>query len=158
MKIRVRMEDFGTKEELKAGRKLMREKVKEGLKEAGQRTVLPAAKRGAPAIVSQALTTKAAAKGAFLTTLGPRKLDNITGLLNFGGSPRDVIRPKKKKALRFRGGDGFVVVASIGEEGRPRARYKGKHFLEKAIKGAQPAFEELSLKKVLEAFGTLAES
>lgn len=155
MKIRVRMEDFATKEELKAGRKLMREKMKEGLKEAGQRAVLPAAKRGAPAIVAQALTTKAAAKGAFLTTIGPRKLDNITGLLNFGGTPHDIIRPKHKQALRIRGTS--VVVASIGAEGRPRARYKGKHFLEKAIKGAQPIFEELSMKKVLEAFGTLAE-
>jgi hypothetical protein len=155
MKIRVRMEDFGTKEELKAGRKLMRAKVKEGLKEAGQRAVLPAAKRGAPAIVAQALTTKAVAKGAFLTTIGPRKWDRITGLLNFGGSPRDVIRPKEKQALHIRGTS--VVVASIGAEGRPRARYKGKHFLEAAIKGAQPAFEEITLPKVLEAFGTLAE-
>src|SRR4051812_12359987 len=102
MRIHARLEDFETKEALKAGRKLLRSKVKEGLKEAGQRAVLPEAKRAAPAIVAQTLTTKASARGAYLTTLGPRKGDDITGLLNFGGWPRGVIRPKRAQALHIR--------------------------------------------------------
>jgi hypothetical protein len=168
--IRARFQDFGTKEELKAGRSILRSKVKEGLKEAAQRAVLPVAKRGAPAIAAQALTTKSTAKGAYLTTIGPRKLDSITGLLNFGGNPRGFIYPKKKQALRLRGTN--IVVDHIGAvgiergvygikfqqtEGRIRARYKGKHFLEAAIDGALPAYEALTMPKVLEAFGTLAE-
>lgn len=170
MIIRARFEDFGTKEELKAGRRLLRQKVREGMHEAAQRAVLPVAKRGAPAIAAQALTTKAVSKGAYLTTIGPRKFDSITGLLNFGGNPRGFIYPKKKQALRLRGTN--IVVASIGAvgvekgvygikyqqtQGRIRARYKGQHFLEKAIEGALPAYEALTMPKVLEAFGTLAE-
>lgn len=172
MIIRARFEDFGTKEELKAGRRLLRSKVKEGMHEAAQRAVLPVAKRGAPAIAAQALTTKAAAKGAYLTTIGPRKLDSITGLLNFGGTPRGAIYPTKRQALRIRGTN--IVVAAISPTtrgtkrsvvelnagyvgGEIRARYKGQHFLEKAIEGALPAYEALTMPKVLEAFGTLAD-
>lgn len=155
MIVRARFEDFGTKEELKEGRRLLREKTKEGLKEATQRAVLPVAKRGAPAIAAQALTTKAVPKGAFITTIGPRKLDKIVGLLNFGGQPRDIIRPKRARGLHIRGTE--IWAGAIGAEGRPRARYKGKHFLEKAIADALPAFEAITEQKILEAFGTLAE-
>jgi hypothetical protein len=156
MKVRLRLEDFETHEDIKAARKLIRGKVKEGLKEAGQRAVLPEAKRRAPAIVAEFLTTKANAKGAYLTTLGPRKFDDIAGLLDFGGYPEDVIRPKRKKAIAFRGNAGMVVVASVGEEGRPRARYKGSHFLEAAINNALPVMEVVSMLKIREAFGGLA--
>jgi hypothetical protein len=149
VKVRVRFEDFGTRAELKVARALVREGVKEGIKEAGQRAVLPEAKRGAPAIVSQVLTTKATTGGAYLTTLGPRKGDDITGLLNFGGQPRDVIRPKRKQALRLRNTN--IVVEAVGEPGRPRARYKGGHFLEAAISRSVPLMEALAEQKVMEA-------
>ncbi len=154
MRIHARLENFETKEALKAGRKLLRDKVKEGLKEAGQRAVLPEAKRAAPAIVAQALTTKATARGAYLTTIGPRKGDDITGLLNFGGWPRDVIRPKRAQALQIRGTT--IVVSAVGAEGRPRAHYKGAHFLEAAINRSVPLMEAIAEQKVMEAFGGLA--
>jgi hypothetical protein len=148
--LRVRLEDFQTKEDLAEGRRLIREKVKEGLKEAGQRAVLPEAKRRSPAIVAQALTTKATTRGAYLTTIGPRKFDNITGLLNFGGSPKGQIVPTKAKALHFRSGN--VIVAAVGEPGKPRARYRGKGFLEAAINIATPQMEAIASEKVFEAF------
>lgn len=154
MKIHARLEGFETRAQLKAARRLLSLKVKEGLKEAGQRAVLPEAKRGAPAIGAHALTTKATTRGAYLTTLGPRKSDDILGLLNFGGEPRDVIRPKRAKALQIRGTT--VVVAAVGDTGRPRARYKGAHFLEAAINRSVPLMEEIAEAKVMEAFGELA--
>jgi hypothetical protein len=154
MIVRARLDSFQTREELKAGRRLLRDRVKEGLKEAGQRAVLPEAKRAAPAVISHALTTKATTRGAYLTTLGRRKDDDITGLLNFGGQPKDVIRPRRMEALHIRGTN--VVVASIGHEGRPRARYKGKHFLEAAISRSVPMMERITADKVMEAFGRSA--
>jgi hypothetical protein len=155
VKVRLRLEDFETHEEIKAARKLINRKTKEGMKEAAQRAVLPEAKRGAPAIVAQALTTKATTRGAYLTTLGRRKLDDITGLLNFGGQPEDVIRPQRRKALAFRGAGGAVVVEAVGRAGRPRARYKGAHFLEAAIARCVPAMEAITAVKIREAFGAL---
>jgi len=149
--VRARLEGFQTREELRAGRKLLRERVKEGLKEAGQRAVLPEAKRRAPSIIAHALTTKATTRGAYLTTLGRRKDDDITGLLNFGGQPEDVIRPRRKQALRLRGTS--VIVAAVGEDGRPRARYRGQHFLEEAIRRSVPEMERIAADKVMEAFG-----
>jgi hypothetical protein len=148
----VRFEDFGTKEELRAGRRLVRLRYVEAIREAGQRAILPVAKRFAPAIVAHYLTTKANTRGAFLTTIGSFQYDNIAGLLNFGGAVKGKLRPRRKEALFFQGPAGGVIVASVGEEGQIRARYEGQHFLEKAIDAGVPAMEALALKKVEEAF------
>lgn len=151
MRTHVRFEDFGTKEELKVARRLVRQRVAEAIREAGQRAILPKAKMAAPAVVAHYLTTKAVTKGAFLTTLGSRKYDNITGLLNFGGQVRGKLLPKTAQALYLRGPN--VIVASVGEEGEVRARYEGQHFLEIAIEAGVPEMERLALKNVEEAFG-----
>jgi hypothetical protein len=150
MRINAHLEGFETREDLKRGRKLLRERIKAGLKEAGQRAVLPEAKRSSPAIVAQALMTKATTRGAYLTTLGPRKHDDIAGLLNFGGSPKGAIRPRRAKALRLRGTG--IVVEQVGEVGQVRARYRGRHFLEAAINRAVPEMERIAADKVMEAF------
>jgi hypothetical protein len=155
--IRARLEDFETKEEIKAAKKLIRVKTKEGLKDASQRAVLPEAKRLAPAIAAATLTTKATTQGAFLTTLGPRKGDDITGLLNFGGYQKGVMRPrtKRKRALSFNWHGTPIVVSSIGQSGRERAHWKGAHFLEAAINDSVGAMEAITAQKVQEAFGRL---
>lgn len=158
MIIRARLEDFGTREEVKAAKKLVRVKTKEGLKEASQRAVLPEAKRGAPPIAAATLTTKATTLGAYLTTIGPRKGDDITGLLNFGGYQKGVMRPRRKQtqALSFVWRGAVVVVSAIGHGGAPRAHWKGAHFLEAAISRSVPEMEQITAQKVREAFGSLA--
>ncbi|HET9199244.1 MAG TPA: hypothetical protein VFN92_13440 [Solirubrobacterales bacterium] len=150
MRVHVRFEDFGEREALKAARKVVRLRYAEAIREAGQRAVLPRAKRRAPGVVGHYLTTKATLRGAYLTTIGKRVYDNIAGLLNFGGYVKGKLQPKRAKALYLR--DYNVVVASVGEEGKVRARYKGQHFLEAAISEGVPAMEELAIKKVAEAF------
>lgn len=146
-----RFEGFETKEELKAARKGFRIAYTRAIREAGQRVILPLAKRAAPAIAGHALTTKANTKGAYITTLGPRKSDDIIGLVNFGGTQRGKIVPKDAQALFLR--EKGIVVASVGKEGEIRARYKGNHFLERAIDAGVPEMEHRAEKYVMEAFG-----
>ena len=150
MRARVRIEDVGTREDLKAGRKLARVRYTEAIREASQRTILPRAKMRAPGVVAHYFTTKATTRGAYITTIGKRVFDDIAGLINFGGYLKGKIVPRKKKALYLR--EYGAVVASVGEEGKVRARFVGQHYLEAAIDEGVPAMEELALKKVTAAF------
>jgi hypothetical protein len=152
MRAHVRFEDFGNREALKAARKTVRIRYTQAIREAGQRAILPLAKMAAPSVVGHYLATKANTKGAYLTTLGARKFDNIAGLLNFGGVVKGKIKPKRRGVKALRIPNLGVIVASVGEEGQIRARYEGQHFLEKAIDAGVPAMEEMALRKVEEAF------
>jgi hypothetical protein len=154
-KFRVRVDAERTSAEFKLARKLVRSKAKQGLKEAGQRSLLPPVKRAAPAVVSPYLTTKATARSGYVTTLGPKMKDRIAGLLNFGGLVSTKIVPKKKEALHIRGTN--VVVASVGNGQRARGRkYKGEHFIEHGVTAGYPDFERRVTSTVMSAFGELA--
>lgn len=150
MRVRIHFQDFGEREALKAARKVVRLRFTEAIREASQRAILPRAKNRAPGVVAHYLTTKATVRGAYLTTIGKRVYDNIAGLLNFGGYVKGKIEPKRAGGLYLR--DYGIVVASVGEEGQVRARYKGQHFLEAAINEGVPAMEELALRKVSASF------
>lgn len=151
----VRIDAEKTSAEFKVARKLIRAKAAQGIKEAGQRAMLPPVKRAAPAVVSVYLTTKSRATSGYVTTLGPKMGDRITGLLNFGGLVSTKIVPKRKQALHIRGTN--VVVASVGNGQRIRGRrYKGKAFIERGLREGYPLFERTVTGKVMEAFGELA--
>jgi hypothetical protein len=151
---RVRINAAKTSAEFKAARKLIRAKVSQGIKAAGQRAMLPPVKRAAPAVVSVYLTTKARASSGYVTTLGPKMGDRITGLLNFGGLVSTKIVPKHKQALHIRGTN--VVVASVGNGQRAKGRrYTGKKFIERGLAEGYPEFERTVTGSVMSAFGEL---
>lgn len=153
----VRIDAEKTSAEFKIARKLIRAKAAQGIKEAGQRAMLPPVKRAAPAVVSAYLTTKArpASGTGYVTTLGPKLYDRITGLLNFGGLVSTKIVPKSKHALHIRGTN--ILVAQVGNGQRARGRkYKGKAFIERGLREGYPIFERTVTDKVMEAFGELA--
>lgn len=151
----VRVDAAKTSTEFKAARKLIRAKAAQGVKEAGQRAILPPVKRGAPAVVSPYLTTKARGTSGYLTTLGPKVKDRIAGLLNFGGLVSTKIVPKHKQALRLRGSGAFLAQVGNGQRAKGR-KYTGKHFIERGIETGLPEFEHRLTDSIMSAFGELA--
>lgn len=106
--------------------------------------VLPRIKAIAPGVVSPALTAKANRRGAFITTRGPREKDRITGLLNWGGTVRSYIKPKRKKALRI----GPNIVRSAVYTKR---RYRGKKFIERGLDSSKAGIEDQMRTEVTRA-------
>lgn len=152
---KVRIDAEKTSAEFKAARKLISVKVKEGIKEGGQRYILPPVKRQAPAVVAHYLTTRVRSNNGYVTTLGPRMKDRIAGLLNFGGLVSTKIVPKRADALHLRGTNIFVEQVGNGQHARGR-RYRGKKYIERGMREGLPLFEHHLTEKIMDAFGELA--
>jgi hypothetical protein len=127
-------------------------RAKSGIKHAGERTILPKARRGMTAntpVVASQLVVKTTASDGYLTASRAKEGRKI-GLLNFGGQVREPILPKDKKALSF----GGIVVSQVN---RAR-RYRGSHFLEKARDEGLQEFGQALLPEILLAFEPLEHS
>lgn len=149
--ITVRFDGNGAPEVLKAAKREVKKRLKKGMMEAAEETILPAVRAKAPAIVRTHLTIKGAVKGPKLTTTGSRKFDRITGLLNFGGTVTSTIAPIQSQghqALAI--GPGIIRARVTG----PR-KYRGKRFIETGIALGFPRFEEKVLDSVMNAFNGL---
>lgn len=133
MRFTVKVEDDELLRQLRDSRREMNATVKNALVEAARKSALPLAKRAAPRKFAPAITVKASARDAYITTQGPRLIGRIVGLLEFGGTVRTPIVPQQAKALSF--GGRFVARVDT-----PR-RYQGKAFLQTAAHAAKPAME-----------------
>ena len=142
----IRVEDHQTLGSLKAARRDLNKRLKEGLKVAGTAAVLPRARRGAPRVIALNLKAGATVRGGFITTQGPRVQDKITGLLNFGGRVTTEIVPTDKQAIKI-GNTGEIRANVKG----PRT-YRGKHFLERDVEASLPDIEEKTLPSIMRAF------
>lgn len=151
---RVQINAEKTSAEFKIARKQLRAKAMQGVREMGQRAMLPPVKRSAPAVVSVYLTSKAKGTSGYITTFGRKMGDRITGLLNFGGLVSTKIVPKKAQALHIRGTTIFVSQVGNGQRARGR-RYRGKKFIERGLAEGYPAFEHGVTDSVMSAFGEL---
>lgn len=133
----------------KAARRDIYRRQRSGTKRAGEQTILPRGRREmaghTPVGVSQ-LVVKTTSTTGFLTVAN-KKQGRIVGLLNFGGTVKAPLVPKRKKAIAF----GNVVVAEVDT---PR-HYRGLHFLEKARDEGLQEFGEALLPALLEAFNPL---
>ena len=148
LRLDVRFDGNGAPEVLAVAKREVKARLKAGMASAAESTILPEARALSPTIVRDALTIKGRVKGPVITTRGPRKFDRIAGLLNWGGTVRSTIAPKDKtghQALSIGGGHYAARVYS------PR-RYRGKHFIEKGVASAFPAFSEKVLEDVMDAF------
>jgi hypothetical protein len=148
----VRIDSARVEHDFKAAQREIKRKAAEGIKEAGQREMLPPVKRRAPAVIAHSLTTKATSTRGYVTTLGSRKADRITGLLNFGGTVKAPIKPKKKQALMIGKTGEFRAVVT-----KPR-HYRGKHFIERGLEEGFSGFEQRVLVSIMGAFGSLDHS
>lgn len=146
--ITIRFEGEGVPEVLRAARRTVKQRLKDGMQTAAEETVLPDIRAQAPEIVRNAITIKGTVKGPKVTTQGPRKFDRITGLLNFGGYVVDPIAPvisDGHQALAIAPG---VIRARV----KKQRHYHGKRFVERGIELAFPNFQEHVLTSVMQAF------
>jgi hypothetical protein len=90
------------------------------------------------------LVAKSRAKDAVLTTSLAGKRARYVGLLEYGGTVRSAIEPKRKKALVV---NGQPVARVTGER-----HYKARHFLSGAVDAKRPQIEQALLDETLKAF------
>jgi hypothetical protein len=138
-----------TTAEFKQARREVYRRTQRGIKQAGEKAILPHARRetasDSPTDPGQ-IVVKTTSQYGYLTTR-TKKAGRIVGLLNFGGILHAPVVPKKKQAVAF----GGVVVAKVTS---PR-HYKGKHFLEKSIIQGLPMYTTVLLKEIMHAFDGL---
>jgi hypothetical protein len=117
--------------------------TKEYVVDAAERLVLPVAKRRAPGSIGSSLVVRGGRR-PYLTTTRRGARRQVVGLLEFGGTVRAEILPKKRKALMLGPGQ-FVARVTT-----PR-HYKGQHFMGKAAEDrAQAMAEEVGRKLAAE--------
>lgn len=92
---------------MRAARRDLNQDVKQVMGEVGEDILLPAARRAVPARTGElrrSLIFRATTRGGYVTTrLTRRQGSRRFGLLEFGGTRRDVIQPRKARAIRFGG-------------------------------------------------------
>lgn len=147
--------DYGkTDDVLRTAKKGVRDQTKKGMKRAAEVAVEPRARAAAaiamPGVVASALTTKATTREAYLTTRGPKVLDRIAGLLEFGGVVTTQIRPKEEgqTGLPIGGAGSDLIRYTVNG---PR-KYEGKRALRTAVAASVDQFESILLDYVIDAF------
>lgn len=138
-----------TSDEFKQARREIYRRARRGIKDAGEQAILPKARRGTEVhspVAGTQIVVKTTASDGYLTA-ATKKGGRIVGLLNFGGTVRGPIRPKKKQAVAF----GGVVVAQV----KTARRYTGEHFLEQARDEGFPLYSQILLERIMVAFDPL---
>lgn len=131
-------------------------KTRTGMKRAGERTILPAARRGTSAhtpVASTQVVVKTTGSYAYLT-VATKKAGRIVGYLNFGGR-LDPVKPRKGR----RGQGGHAPAVSFGgvvvAQTLRKRRHRGSHFLEEARDRHLDEFGERMLVDLMAAFDPL---
>ena len=147
--------DYGQVDDaMKAAKREIRGRTKAGMKRAADVAVEPRVRRAAafalPSVAAAALTTKATTKEAVVTTRGPKVLDRIAGLLEFGGTVSTQIRPKEEgqTGLPVGGAGSGLIRYTVNA---PR-HYKGKRAIRTAVALSVDQFESILLDYVVDAF------
>lgn len=144
--------DYGRVDDvMRTAKKGVRDHTKKGMKRAADIAVEPRVRRAGaiamPGVVASALTTKATTREAYVTTRGPKQLDRIAGLLEFGGvvSTQIVAKAGGQTGLPIMSG---VIRHSVSA---PR-KYTGKRALRTAVALGVPQFESILLDEIVDAF------
>ena len=147
--------DYGQVDDaMKAAKREIRGRTKAGMKRAADVAVEPRVRRGAalamPNNIAAALTTKATTREAYVTTRGPKVLDRIAGLLEFGGIVSTQIQPKKEgqTGLPIGGAGSDLIRYTVNA---PR-HYTGKRVVRREVAASVPEFETILLDYVVDAF------
>lgn len=132
--------------EFKEARREFNARLKDALKEAGERAVLPDARRLAPSFVSPTLYVRARSSVAIITTRLRGKLARVAGLLHWGGTVRSAITPGTKRALFWPGAQHPVAVVT-----GPRT-YRPKLYLSRAVEQNRSRINRIVLEEMTKAF------
>lgn len=130
----MKIDDAGLRAAMIETRKVLDQDVRAGLLEVAEEVALPVARRLAPSRsgeLQRSLTAKGSAKGAYLTTSLRGTRGRRVGLLEYGGTVKRAIEPRKRRALRLASGD-FVARVDT-----PRV-YPAQRFLQRSVEDQAP--------------------
>jgi acyl dehydratase len=153
MRVQVKIDGDRATQEFKDARREINRRLKEGLQKGGEKIALPAAKGFAPVKTGRlrsSLIVRATARRAVITTNLRGKKGRYVGLLEYGGTIRARLRPKKAKALFFNG-------RFVSEVVTPRT-IKPRGFLQRAVHTRRAAIQAAVGEEVMEAFNDLRGS
>jgi hypothetical protein len=147
VRVEVKVDATKATEEFQRARRDVDKRLRIGLRTAGEKVALPEARRRAPVKTGRlrsSLTVKSRARDAVLTTSLTGKRARYVGLLEYGGTVRTTIEPKRKQAVVVNG----QPVARVTE---PRT-YRARHFLSGAVDAKRRAIEQALLDETVKAF------
>lgn len=147
VRIEVHVDAAKATEEFQHARRDMDKRLRVGLRTAGEKVALPEARRRAPTKTGRlrsSLTVKSRARDAVLTTSLTGKKARYVGLLEYGGTVRTTIEPKRKKALIV---NGQPVARVTGER-----HYRARHFLSGAVDARREQIQQALLDETMKAF------
>lgn len=158
--VTIRVDDDLTKKALRDARRKLRRDVRQIVTDAGDEIVKPEARRLAgrlrtkKAPIAGTLVVKpGSGNSAFLTSTLPMREHRAVGLLEFGGTRRDVIEPKGRSGAK-------AILTPRGPRARvagPRV-YTGRLFMTRAVKAKAGPLADAATQRVLAAFDPLPHS
>lgn len=152
IRIDVKVDADQATDAFKRARRDMSRRARSGMKRAGEQTILPLARSAVAQktpVQPGKLVVKTTTTFAYMTATNVKEGRKI-GLLNYGGTVRPPIEPRKRKALAFNG----VVVSRVNTV----RRYRAQHFLEDARDRKLDEFGQALLPELLLAFTPLEHS
>lgn len=157
MKFKVNMDTKPTEAGFKDARREVFQRLATGLRAAGEKDALPSARALSPSVsgaLRSSLVVKASATGgrgntyglraAYLTTNLRGKKGRYVGLQEYGGTVKNVIRPRKAKALYINGRFAAQVTSA--------RTYKGQGFMRRGVAKALPGMERTINDEIMKAF------
>lgn len=145
-----------TSDEFKQARREIYRRTRTGMKRAGERTILPAARASTAVrtpLQGSQVVVKSTASYAYLTGQTV-KAGRILGYLNYGGYLKPV-QPKKRR----KGAGGHAPAVAFGGIVVARTKrmrhHTGTHFLEKARDAGFPQYERVLLEHLMASFDPL---
>lgn len=151
--------------ELKLARTRVPNMVRGALRESAELEALPRVRAASPSFGASLLVARSGMRQAYITTVGKKEMDRALGLLNYGGTVRGRVVPKRVKRAAARAeagkeavkrGSGPRALALPGGLARaavnkPRT-YRGQHFLERGVAMSVPAMATTFRNKALSIF------
>ena len=169
MDVDTRVDMDAVQRELREAQYRIPNMLRDGLREAAEQEALPRVRMAGPSFAVALWKAGATNRVAYITTRGPKSLDRAAGLLNYGGTVRGAIVPKRvksqrKRAAREAAGEEFKSAyrgrgpKALSTPYGPRARvsgprhYRAKHYLERSVAESVPGVTSRFREKTLAVF------
>ena len=156
MDIRVRTDLAPATEGFKAVRRDANRAMRSGMVQAANRAVLPYAKQIAPhkrGRLAASLIARRAGGGVILTTSLGGKLGRMAGLLEYGGTVRKEIRPRRKRARSSRARPAALAFGGrFAANVKTPRHYRARRFLTRAAEARRDEFGQELVPSILATF------
>lgn len=145
LSVAVKVDEDRASAGFKEARRDINSQLRQALRAAAEKDALPATRKVAWSFIRPLLIAKATTRLAYVTTKGARQIGRAAGLLEFGGTVRTLLIPKKAKAITV----GPDLIRSRVEG--PRT-YKPTLRLTKAVDARIQQIEQTMLEEVIRSF------